>query len=420
MENLFLDPTLILIIAAFAGFFMAFGIGANDVANAMGTSVGSKAITFKQAIFIAAIFEFLGAYLAGGEVTSTIRKGIVDPALYAGKENMFIIGMMSALFAAGTWLLIASIKGWPVSTTHSIVGSIVGFVVISMGFEAVSWGKVGTIAASWVVSPIISGAMAFCLFISAKKLILDRRDPAQAAVSLIPIYSFFVAVIIGLVTARKGLKHVGLPLTDNEVFLVTLGFGLLVAIITSILLNFNKEKIKEHGVESAFAILMIVTASAMAFAHGSNDVANAIGPMSAIISVASEGAIGAKSAVSPWVLLIGGIGIVFGLAMLGGRVIKTVGSKITSLTPSLGFSAEMAAASTVVAATYIGFPISTTHTLVGAVIGVGLAKGVAHLDFNSIGRIVLSWVITIPAGASLTILFYVLLRFFETLMTVGI
>ena len=339
---------------------------------------------------------------------------------YIGKENIFIIGMLSALLAAGTWLLIASSKGWPVSTTHSIVGSIVGFVIISMGFQAVSWGKVGTIAASWVVSPVISGSMAFCLFLSAKKFILDRKDPSQAAVSLIPIYSFFVAVVIGLVTARKGLKHIGLPLTDNEVVLVTVGFGVIVAIVTSILLNLNKEKIKEHGVESAFAILMIVTASAMAFAHGSNDVANAIGPMSAIISVASEGAIGAKSAVSPWVLLIGGIGIVFGLAMLGGRVIKTVGSKITSLTPSLGFSAEMAAASTVVAATYIGFPISTTHTLVGAVIGVGLAKGISHLDMNSIGRIVLSWVVTIPAGASLTVLFYALLRFFETIMTVGL
>ena len=410
MESLFIDPTLILIIAAFAGFFMAFGIGANDVANAMGTSVGSKAITFKQAIFIAAIFEFLGAYLAGGEVTSTIRKGIVDPNLYVGKENIFIIGMMSALCAAGTWLLIASSKGWPVSTTHSIVGSIVGFVIISMGFEAVSWGKVGTIAASWVVSPAISGTFAFLLFLSAKKFILDRRDPSQAAVTLIPVYSFFVAVIIGLVTARKGLKHVGLPLTDNEVVMVTVGFGIFISIISAILLNFNKEKIREYGVESAFAILMIVTASAMAFAHGSNDVANAIGPMSAIISVASEGAIGAKAAVSPWVLLIGGIGIVFGLSMLGGRVIKTVGSKITHLTPSLGFSAEMAAASTVVAATYIGFPISTTHTLVGAVIGVGLAKGVSHLDLSSIGRIILSWVVTIPAGASLTVLFYILIR----------
>jgi PiT family inorganic phosphate transporter len=305
METLFLDPTLILIIAAFAGFFMAFGIGANDVANAMGTSVGSKAITFKQAVIIAAIFEFLGAYLAGGEVTSTIRKGIVDPNLYADNNNIFIIGMLSALMAAGTWLYIASRKGWPVSTTHSIVGAIVGFVVISLGFEAVSWSKVGTIASSWVISPITAGTMSFLIFLSAKKLILDRPNPEQAAISLIPFYSFFVAVIIGLVTARKGLKHVGLPLSDSEVLMVTIGFGVIVSIITAILLNLNAKKIKEYGVESAFAILMIVTASAMAFAHGSNDVANAIGPVSAIISVASEGSIGSKASVNSWVLLLG-------------------------------------------------------------------------------------------------------------------
>jgi PiT family inorganic phosphate transporter len=401
METLFLDPTLILIIAGFAGFFMAFGIGANDVANAMGPSVGSKAITFKQAIFIAAIFEFLGAYLAGGEVTATIRKGIVDPSLYDNNTDIFIIGMLSSLLAAGTWLFVASQKGWPVSTTHSIVGAIVGFVIISLGFEAVSWSKVGNIASSWVVSPIISGAMSFFIFLSAKKLILDRTNPGQAAISLIPIYSFFVAVVIALVTARKGLKHVGLPLSDGEVLLVTLVFGLIVSIITAIFLNLNAKKIKEHGVESAFAILMIVTACSMAFAHGSNDVANAIGPMSAIISVVSEGSIGSSAAVNSWTLLLGGVGIVFGLSMLGARVIKTIGSKITELTPSLAFSANIAAASTVVAATYLGFPISTTHTLVGAVIGVGLAKGVAHIDLSSIVKIILSWLITIPVGASL-------------------
>jgi PiT family inorganic phosphate transporter len=332
--------------------------------------------------------------------------------------------MMSALFAAATWLLIASIKGWPVSTTHSIVGSIVGFVIISLGFSAVSWGKVGLIAASWVTSPAIAGTLAFCIFLSAKKLILDRRDPSQAAVSFIPFYSFFTGFTIALVTINKGLKYVikdnkedlsdfllWLVGTNTGTLIGSAVIGLIVAIVTAILLNANKDKIREYGVESAFAVLMIVTASAMAFAHGSNDVANAIGPMSAIISVASEGAIGAKAAVNPWVLLIGGIGIVFGLAMLGGRVIKTVGTKITHLTPSLGFSAEMAAASTVVAATYIGFPISTTHTLVGAVIGVGLAKGVSHLDLGSIGRIILSWIVTIPAGATLTVLFFYLLKF---------
>ena len=219
METLFLDPFTILLIAGFIGFFMAFGIGANDVANSMGTSVGSRAITIKQAIIIAAIFEFLGAFLAGGEVTSTIRKGIVDPELYADQINIFVIGMLSALLAGGTWLYLASLRGWPVSTTHTIVGSIVGFVLITKGVDAVSWGKVGNIAMSWVTSPLFSATLAFGLYISAKKLILDRSNPGEAAINYIPFYSFLVAVVISLVTARKGLKHVGVEFTDNEVYL---------------------------------------------------------------------------------------------------------------------------------------------------------------------------------------------------------
>ena len=411
METLFLDPFNILLLAGFIGFFMAFGIGANDVANSMGTSVGSKAITIKQAIIIAAIFEFLGAFLAGGEVTSTIRKGIVDPNLYANDVNIFVIGMISALLAGGTWLFIASLRGWPVSTTHSIVGAIIGFVLISKGVDAVSWGKVGNIAMSWVTSPLFSGTLAFGLYISAKKLILDRANPGKAAITFIPLYSFLVAVVISLVTARKGLKDVGIEFSENEIYLFTLIFSIIVATGTAFFLRRNKDQImREGGIEFAFGLLMIVSASAMAFAHGSNDVANAIGPLAAVVSVVDTGEIGSKSSISPWVLLIGGIGIVFGLATLGSRVISTVGKKITALTPSLGFSAEMATASTVVAATYLGFPISTTHTLVGGVIGVGLAKGAEHLDYDSIKRIIASWLVTIPAGAAFTILFYILLR----------
>ncbi len=411
IEALFLDPFFILLIASFIGFFMAFGIGANDVANSMGTSVGSKAITIKQAIIIAAIFEFLGAFLAGGEVTSTIRKGIVDPNLYANDINIFIIGMMSALLAGGTWLSIASMRGWPVSTTHSIVGSIIGFVLITKGVDAVSWGKVGNIAMSWVTSPLFSAILAFGLYMSAKKLILDRSNPEKAAITFIPFYSFFVAVVISLVTVRKGLKHVGVEWSDNEMYLFIFVFSFVVGLATAFFLRRNQERImQDGGIEFAFGLLMIVSASAMAFAHGSNDVANAIGPLAAIVSVLDTGVIGSKAAISPWVLLVGGIGIVFGLATLGSRVIKTVGQKITALTPSLGFSAEIATASTVVAATYLGFPISTTHTLVGGVIGVGLAKGAEHLDFRSIKRIIASWLVTIPAGAAFTVLFYILLR----------
>ena len=411
MTNLFLDPVVIILIASVIGFVMAFGIGANDVANAMGTSVGSKALTLKQAIIIAAIFEFLGAYLAGGEVTSTIRKGIVDPSIYQKDPNIFIIGMLSASLGAGLWLVLASKRGWPVSTTHSIVGAIIGFVIISKGYTNVSWGTVGSIASSWVTSPLVSGTLAFLLFLSAKKLILDKKNPGESAIKFIPIYSFYVVFVISLVVAKKGLSNTGLVLNDQEVMLFTILMSTVAAIVTYILLLRNSMNIRKNGVESAFAILMIISASAMAFAHGSNDVANAIGPLSAVVStVQSNGVISGESGVRPWVLFVGAIGIVFGLTILGKNVIKTVGENITTLTPSLGFSAELATATTVVAASYIGFPISTTHTLVGGVIGVGLAKGVSHLNIASIGRIITSWLVTIPIGATLCILFYVILR----------
>jgi len=411
MTNLFLDPVVIILIASVIGFVMAFGIGANDVANAMGTSVGSKALTLKQAIIIAAIFEFLGAYLAGGEVTSTIRKGIVDPSIYQNDPNIFIIGMLSASLGAGLWLVLASKRGWPVSTTHSIVGAIIGFVIISKGYTNVSWSTVGSIASSWVTSPLVSGTLAFLLFLSAKKLILDKKNPGESAIKFIPIYSFYVVFVISLVVAKKGLSNTGLVLNDQEVMLFTILMSTVAAIVTYILLLRNSMNIRKNGVESAFAILMIISASAMAFAHGSNDVANAIGPLSAVVStVQSNGVISGESGVRPWVLFVGAIGIVFGLTILGKNVIKTVGENITTLTPSLGFSAELATATTVVAASYIGFPISTTHTLVGGVIGVGLAKGVSHLNIASIGRIITSWLVTIPIGATLCILFYVILR----------
>ena len=234
------ENILIFVIAAVIGGYMALNIGANDVANSMGTSVGARALTIKQAILIAAVFEFLGAFLAGGEVTSTIRKGIVDPNLYTDQVNIFVIGMMSALLAGGTWLYIASLRGWPVSTTHSIVGAIIGFVLITKGVDAVSWGKVSNIAMSWVTSPLFSGILAFSLYISAKKLILDRANPGIAAITFIPFYSFLVAVVISLVTARKGLKHVGIEWTENEVYLFTFIFSIIVAIGTSYFLRRNK------------------------------------------------------------------------------------------------------------------------------------------------------------------------------------
>ena len=408
----------ILILACLFGFFMAWGIGANDVANAMGTSVGSKAITIKQAILIAIIFEFAGAYLAGGAVTDTIRKGIIDPAFFKGQEELLVYGMMSAMLAAGTWLLVASMKGWPVSTTHSIVGAIVGFAAVGISIDAVAWPQIATIVASWVVSPLIAGTISYVLFTSVRYIILDRDDPYHRAKQYIPYYMFLVGFMIAMVTLTKGLKNVGVTIDMglgssfmNAVPVAAL-IGVLVAIAGAQLLHKihrNNPDIKPTNadVERVFAILMVFTACAMAFAHGSNDVANAIGPMAAIVGVLqSGGEIAAKSAIPWWILLTGALGIVIGLATYGWKVIQTIGKRITELTPSRGFAAELGAASTVVLASATGLPISTTHTLVGAVLGVGIARGIGSIDLRVVGSIFASWLVTLPAGAGLSIVFF--------------
>lgn len=406
---------ILLILACVFGLFMAWGVGANDVANAMGTSVGSKALTIKQAVIVAMIFEFLGAYLAGGAVTSTIRKGIVDPAVMAGSPELLVYGMLSALLAAGTWLLIASVLGWPVSTTHSIVGAIVGFAAVGISTEAVAWGKVMSIVASWVVSPMLAGTISFFIFRSVQRLILNTENPLIQARRYIPFYMFAVGFLVAMVTLLKGLKHVfqdsGFSLTFSESALIAALIGAVVSAIGIVLLRrVQPEKIDSGNrfanVEKLFAVLMIFTACAMAFAHGSNDVANAVGPLAAIINVIHTSSVTAKSTMPSWVLLIGGIGIVIGLATYGFKVMATIGKKITELTPSRGFAAELAAAATVVLASGTGLPISTTHTLVGAVLGVGLARGIGALNLGVVGSIFMSWIVTLPAGAGLAILFY--------------
>lgn len=403
---------LYITLAALFGIFMAWGIGANDVANAMATSVGSRALTIKQAILVAAVFEFLGAVLAGGEVTSTIRKGIVDASGLSGTPELLVYGMLASLLAAGTWLLVASRNGWPVSTTHSIVGAIVGFAAVGIGTEAVQWGQVGTIVISWVVSPLTAGIIAYLIFASVQWLILSRPDPLDRARRFVPMYIFLAAFTITLVTILKGLKHVGLDLSLTNSYLLATGIAITIAVAGKFAINRIKPNPKAekkqhfHTVERVFAILMVVTACGMAFAHGSNDVANAIGPLAAVISIAQSGVIGAKSTIPLWVLILGGGGIVIGLATYGRHVIATVGEKITQLTPSRGFAAELAAATTIVIASGTGLPISTTHTLVGAVLGVGLARGIEAIDLRVVGRVFLSWAVTIPAGAILAILFF--------------
>ena len=408
---------VLIILAIVFGVFMAWGIGANDVANAMGTSVGSGAVTIKQAIIIAVIFEFSGAILAGGEVTATIRKGILDAALFTNDPHLLVYGMMASLLAAGSWLLIASSFGWPVSTTHSIVGAIVGFGAVGVGVDAVAWGKVIKIVISWIASPVLAGIISFTLFRSLQNLIIDTQDPFNNAKKYVPYYMFLVGFVVSLVTIFKGLKHVGLSFSTSTSYLLSLGFGLLVAIIGTLMIrNIHldpDENIDFHftSMERVFGVLMIITAAAMAFAHGSNDVANAIGPLAAIYSVIeSGGAIGSKSALPLWILLVGGAGIVVGLVTYGHRVIATIGTGITQLTPSRGFAATLAAAATVVIASGTGIPVSTTQVLVGAVLGVGLARGMAALDTRVINRIFLSWIVTLPAGALMSILFFFALK----------
>ncbi|WP_417659816.1 inorganic phosphate transporter [Pseudidiomarina sp.] len=408
--------TLIVLAAAF-GFFMAWGIGANDVANAMGTSVGSKALTIKQAIIVAMIFEFAGAYLAGGEVTSTIRKGIIDSAYFVDSPELLVFGMIGSLLAAGTWLLLASWAGWPVSTTHSIIGAIVGFSAVGVGVDSVNWGSVLGIIGSWVITPMIAGLIAYFIFLSAQKLIFDSDNPLNMAKRYVPFYMAMTGFMISLVTIKKGLKHVGIELTSFEGYSLAIGIAIAVGILGKILISRLKfdpaadKNMHYTNVEKVFAVLMIVTACAMAFAHGSNDVANAIGPLAAVVSIVqSGGEISSKAALAWWVLPVGALGIVAGLAMLGRRVIATIGKGITHLTPSRGFAAELAAATTVVIASGTGLPISTTQTLVGAVLGVGMARGIAALNLGVVRNIVVSWVVTLPAGAIMSIIFYFIIK----------
>lgn len=358
------------------------------------------------------IFEFAGAYLAGGEVTDTIRKGVIETSLFASQPDVLVYGMMSALLAAGTWLLLASYMGWPVSTTHSIIGAIIGFACVSVGTEAVDWGgSVQGIVGSWIITPVISGFFAYVIFVSAQRLIFDTENPLFNAKRFVPVYMFITTMVIALVTIKKGLKHVGLHLTNGEAWMWAAAVSALVMVGGYVYIQkkfANREEDRSFsGVEGIFSVLMVITACAMAFAHGSNDVANAIGPLSAVVSTVEHmGEISTKSTIAWWILPLGGIGIVVGLATLGHKVMATVGTGITELTPSRGFAAQLATACTVVLASGTGLPISTTQTLVGAVLGVGFARGIAALNLGVVRNIVASWIVTLPAGALLAVVFF--------------
>ncbi len=396
--------------------YMAWNIGANDVANAMGTSVGSHAITLKQAVLLAAVFEFAGAFLVGGHVTDTVRKGIVSTAVFQDQPEVFVLGMLAALLAAGVWLNLATFLGLPVSTTHSIIGAIVGFGLLVGGVSAVHWGKLGSVVLSWIISPLCGGFLGWLTFTYIKRSVLSRWNPVRAARGIVPILIFPVAVVLVLSILYKGLKNLKLDVSLNTAIMISLGVGVVAFLVMKVILNlkFSTRPRKRTDafaqVERLFSYLQVGTACSVAFAHGANDVANAIGPFAAIVSVFKSGDLAMNVPVPLWILALGGVGIVVGLATWGYRVIETIGKKITHITPSRGFSAEFATATTVLVCSKMGLPISTSHTLVGSVIGVGLARGMAALNLKVILTIVNSWLITIPATAVVTVLIYLGLK----------
>lgn len=475
-ENLIL---LLCILAA--GFYMAWNIGANDVANAMGTSVGSGALTLRQAVMVAAVLEFTGAFFFGSNVSKTIQSGIIDVNSFASTPMVLVYGMFSVLIAAGVWLQIASYYGWPVSTTHTIVGAVVGFGIICGGIDSIQWTNVSIIVFSWILSPLMGGVVSFLIFTFLRNSVLYKPKPLEAAKKITPLLVFLVITVLSLILVFDALKNWNLGLTHREGLLWSMVPGAIGALISWLLVRKMSlksssghhksedahtmseiEEAQHHlllasvalpheiqgrfsamieeidhfkpviqrdsdtknikaaavaseysTVERIFSYLQIMSACLMAFAHGANDVANAIGPLAAAVATLKMGAIVPNAPIPAWILAIGGIGIVVGLATWGWRVIETIGKKITELTPTRGFAAEFGAATTIVLATQFGMPVSTTHTLVGSVLGVGLARGLEALNLGMTRDICISWLVTVPAGAGATVfIFYILKALF--------
>jgi len=406
-------PFYLLVSAIIFSFYASFMGGANDFANAFGTSVGSRAITIRQAVLIAFFAELIGAVLVGAHVTDTVRKGIIETTHFEDDPVLLLYGLLAALIGSGLFLQIATHFAVPVSTTHAIVGAMVGFGLVSCGFGAVHWSNVGNIAMSWVLSPIGGGIAAYFTFRIIQNNILKRHNPVAAASRVLPIYVGIACAILALSMVYKGLKNLHLDLSLTQAILVALLVGIVAAVIAWSRLPRSDDRhrrIQLVLVENNFKYIQVLTAAYVAFAHGSNDVANSVGPLAGIWTIYHKGLVGLKAEVPLWILVLGGTGIVLGLAILGKKVIETVGKKITSITPSRGFSAEFAAATVVLVFSKLGMPVSTTHTLVGAVIGVGMARGIGAIDMRIVKRILTSWIVTIPASAIMTAITYIILK----------
>ena len=405
----------IFVVACVVGLYMAWSIGANDIANAMATAVGAKAITLRQAVLIASLFTFIGAVFVGTHVTETIRKGIINPSFIPNPQIM-MLGAFSSLLAAAIWVTLASWKAMPVSTTHSIVGALVGFGLLVGGPCCVNWKKIAEIVASWIISPVMAGVFSFFVFKSIVKFILNNKEPANATLRLVPFYmgiAFFIMVLSMLLNTRLG-RLTNPDLSGLEIF----GTSLIISVVGGIIgyhwaVGAIKCKGREiEGVEESFRRLQVMTSCYVAFSIGANDVANAMGPVATIFCIIKTGTFGTQVPIPYFLLVLGGIGISIGVLTFGYRVMETIGFKITELTNTRGYSIAFGGATSVLWATKLGMPVSTTHAVVGSVIGVGLARGLDAVDFGMVRKILISWVITLPVAALTSIGIYTILKLF--------
>ena len=404
---------IIVIAAIIVGFYMAWNIGANDVANSMACAVGSKALTVFWAVVLAGICNFCGAVLVGSHVADTVRKGIIDTQAFTNDPRMLAHGMLCALLAAAVWLNLASCFGMPVSTTHSIVGAIVGFGILEAGLRHVYWAKLGQIVASWFISPLAGGIIAFVIFKLILRYILSAEEPAVAARKGVPVCVFVVFTTMILAIIYKGLKNLHLDLSAPSAIALSILGGLGTAGVSTLFARRNRDC---HGklppeqqlmqVEKTFAVLVIISSCTVAFAQGANDVANAIGPLAAVVEIVKTNAVPGRVPVSMGFLVVGGLGIAIGLATFGYRVMRLVGTKVTEITPSRGVAANLAGMMTVLTCSKMGLPVSTTHTMIGAILGVGLARGFTAINRKIVKSIFTSWLGTVPIAAGLTVLFY--------------
>lgn len=411
-----LDFTYVALACVF-GVIMTWSVGANDLANIMSTTMGSKAISVRTAILIAIVFEFAGAFLGGGGVSNTLRGGIINTNDLINSPYILLYGMLAVLLAGTVWMLVASYFAMPVSITNTIVGAIVGFGLIVVGPASMHWHKVIAIIISWIASPAIAAFVAYALFVSIQRTILIRSKPFDAAKRYSPIYFFIVGLVLADMIIVKGLEHFHVAIDHLDFWGILLGCGLIFALVGQA--SVQRIKLEKEGrlrsqfasTEKIFGILMGLTACAMVFAHGANDVAIAVGPMAAVITIAqSHGTMLYVKSLPAWITFIGVVGVIAGLLMYGRKIIETVGEGITNLTPSRAFSATIAAASTVLVSTSLGIPVSATQTLVGGILGVGLARGIGALNLRVVKNILLSWIITLPIGAGLAIAFFFMFR----------